>query len=231
MRARSGETRRAAHRPLATTPVSVPPGSHQVFPTAIPPRARHLRQVSLQEQLVAIDVHGSEDRAKDASPPVDERAVLAPRPRCMRFDRAHADVVPFLGDPWTSDVIGARAERGGDPLLTDGPTKIHVRASPREGRRHPVDRDAFHRLRPRGLSDVDDSTTTPSRRSLAHAAHTFSPGRGEVPSRALQAPRSGHPRTVTFERRAPFGPAGLPVPGTDDPSTPAWLGRCFANGD
>jgi hypothetical protein len=28
------------------------------------------------------------------------------------------------------------------------------------------------------------------------------------------------------ERRAPFRPAGQTVPGTDDPSTPAWLGRC-----
>lgn len=67
--------------------------------------------------------------------------------------------------------------------------------------------------RSRGLSDADCSTPTPSRRSLAHAAHTFSTGCGEVPSRALQAPRGGHPRSVAFEKRAPFEPAGLPCLG------------------
>jgi hypothetical protein len=39
----SGDRRRAAQRPLIQTPVPVPPGSHQVFPTAIPAPARHLR--------------------------------------------------------------------------------------------------------------------------------------------------------------------------------------------
>jgi hypothetical protein len=41
----SGDPRRAAQRPLVSTPVPVPPGSHQVFPTAISTRARHLREL------------------------------------------------------------------------------------------------------------------------------------------------------------------------------------------
>ena len=109
-------------------------------------------------------------------------------------------------------------------LQKDGPTKIRVPTSSREGRRHPADRDAFHRSRPQDLRRGSLHTDFP-RRSPAHAAHTFSPGWGEVPSRALQAPRCGHPRSMAFERRAPLLPAGLLVPGTDDPSTPAWLGR------
>jgi hypothetical protein len=47
--------------------VPVPPGFRQVFPTAMPPRARHLRRVAPTDSLVANDLHGSEDRAKDVS--------------------------------------------------------------------------------------------------------------------------------------------------------------------
>jgi hypothetical protein len=45
----SGDRRRAAHRPFAKAPVPVPPGFHQVFPTAIPIRTRHLRRVAPTE--------------------------------------------------------------------------------------------------------------------------------------------------------------------------------------
>lgn len=38
----------------------------QVFPTAIPAKARHLRELP-RGALVAINVHGSEDQVKDAS--------------------------------------------------------------------------------------------------------------------------------------------------------------------
>jgi hypothetical protein len=44
--ARSGDTRRAAHCPLVSIPVPVPPGFRQVFPTAISTRTRHLRRVT-----------------------------------------------------------------------------------------------------------------------------------------------------------------------------------------
>jgi hypothetical protein len=49
-------------------PVPVLSGFRQVFPTAIPTRARHLQDgLPRQDSLVAPDLHGSEDRAKDVS--------------------------------------------------------------------------------------------------------------------------------------------------------------------
>jgi hypothetical protein len=65
----------------------------------------------------------------------------------------------------------------------------------------------------------------PARRFLAHAAHTFSTECGDVPSRALQAPECGHPRSLAFEEQVTFvtegvDPFGSLVPGTDDPSAP-----------
>jgi hypothetical protein len=57
-----------------------------------------------------------------------------------------------------------------------------------------------------GPSDPDYSEPDFQRRPLAHAAHTFSPGWGKVPSRALQAPECGHPRSLAFEEQAPFEP-------------------------
>jgi len=119
--------------------------------------------------------------------------------------RVHADVVPFLGALWTSAVAGAFAERGGDPFSTPDRTKIYVPTLTREGQRHPADRDAFHRcVRVRRSSVGLLRRTNPARRSLAHAAHTFSTGCGEVPSRALQAPECGHPRSLAFEEQTPF---------------------------
>lgn len=119
--------------------------------------------------------------------------------------RVHADVVPFLSALWTSAVAGAFAERGGDPFSTPDRTKIHLPTLTREGQRHPADRDAFHRTRsrdlPRGLLHDDFP-----RRSPAHAAHTFSPGWGEVPSGALQAPRCGHPRSMDSRDERLFYP-------------------------
>ena len=50
--------------------------------------------------------------------------------------------------------------------------------------------------------------TNPARRSLAHAAHTFSTCCGKVLLRALQAPECGHPRSLAFEEQAPFLPTG-----------------------
>jgi len=70
----SGDRWRAAQRSSIQTPVPVPPGFHQVFPTAIPAPTRHLRELP-RGVLVAINVHGSEDQAKDASTADRERHV------------------------------------------------------------------------------------------------------------------------------------------------------------
>jgi len=61
--------------------------------------------------------------------------------------------------------------------------------------------------------------------SLAHAAHTLSPGWGECFVWALQVSQCGHPRSVTVhpqmvrEYRRLFLPSE-DTPGTDDPSAP-----------
>jgi hypothetical protein len=65
----------------------------------------------------------------------------------------------------------------------------------------------------------------PARRSLAHAAHTFSTDCGEVPSRALQATRVRSPAIPGIRGTGTFvtdgvDPFGSFVPGTDDPSAP-----------
>jgi hypothetical protein len=67
--------------------------------------------------------------------------------------------------------------------------------------------------------------TNPARRSLAHAAHTFSTSCGEVPSRALQAPECSHLRSLAIRGTSAFVTDGIDsfeslVPGTDDPSAP-----------
>lgn len=123
--------------------------------------------------------------------------------------REYAYVVPFLSDLWTSAVAGAIAERGGDPFSTPDRTKIHVPTLTREGQRHPVNRDAFHRCvrvrrPPVGLL----RRTNPARRSLAHAAHTFSPSWGECLHGHCK-----HQSAVTRDpwhsrNRSPFQPMG-----------------------
>ena len=71
-------------------------------------------------------------------------------------------------------------ERGGDPFSTPDRTKIHVPTLTREGQRHPADRDAFHRCEPRrAFRRRIAPYPNLARRSLAHAAHTFSPSWGE----------------------------------------------------
>jgi hypothetical protein len=107
-------------------------------------------------------------------------------------------------------------------MPTDGPTKVHVPTQPREGLRHPVNRDAFHRrererrtkrIAPPRFLRVGPSLTPPP----------FVPEENGFGGPCKRLSR-GHPRPMAFEERAPFLPAGKSVPGTDDPSTPAWLG-------
>jgi hypothetical protein len=153
----SGDRRRAAQRPPTQTPVPVPPGSHQVFPTAIPASTRHLRELP-RGVLVAINVHGSEDQAKDASSAETRESHISVFSRPVHaLRRVHADVVPFLSALWTSVVAGAFAERGGDPFSSPDRTKIHIPTLTREGQRHPADRDAFHRCAASGVRPSDCS--------------------------------------------------------------------------
>jgi hypothetical protein len=106
--------------------VPVPPGFRQVFPTAMPPRARHLRRVAPTDSLVANDLHGSEDRVKDVSSAGARDAIRRLDVRCIRVQPRMRTAFPSSAILGTSDVIGRAADRGGDPLPTDGPTKVPV---------------------------------------------------------------------------------------------------------
>jgi len=93
--------------------------------------------------IVRIDVHGSKDRAKDAS--TEAQAMMSVAcVGCIRFVRMRDDV-PLLGVLRTSAVIGAPSVAGGYPLRHGGPTKALVPTTPREERRLPEDQDAFDR--------------------------------------------------------------------------------------
>jgi len=171
----SGDRRRAAQRPPIQTPVPVPPGFHQVFPTAIPVRARHLRELPRRST-------SGDQRARVRGP--SEGRVI-----CQGAREPHFCVLAS-GACASKSACGRRslprrpldircrrcvAERGGDPFSSPDRTKIHVPTLTREGQRHPADRDAFHRcVRVRRKAVGLLRRPNPARRSLAHAAHTFS---------------------------------------------------------
>jgi len=89
--------------------------------------------------------------------------------------------VPLLGALRTSAVIGAPVCSGGIPLHACGPTEVLVPTTSREERRLPEDRDASHRHDTRRILDSRRDMTPSGLRagSLAHAAHTLSPGWGQ----------------------------------------------------
>jgi hypothetical protein len=204
----SGDRRRAAQRPSIQTPVPVPPGFHQVCPTAIPAPTRHLRGLP-RRVLVAIDVHGSEDQEKDASSAERER---------------HVSVFLRSGACASKSACGRRS-------LPRRPLDIRCRRCVRREGRRPV-LDAGPNQDPR--SDADPRRSTPSRepgclpplRSRQASARRiappnescasvprsrrphFFPKLGRVPSWALQAPECGHPRSLAFEVQAPLLPMG-----------------------
>ena len=170
----SGETWRAALRSSVVTPVPVPPAcaglpDRDAASVAPPPRLA-------PRSVVRIDVHGSKDRVKDASPDVGYNFLCLRG--CIRLV-AYADDVPLLGALRTSAVIGAfppredprnseRTDLG--PRSDDAPRRVPPSRRPGclQPSRHAKE---FHRgeIAPSGLRAG----------SLAHAAHTFSPDWGQ----------------------------------------------------
>ena len=171
----SGDTRRAARRPEAVTPVLVPLGcpslpNRDASAAAPPPR-------------LAPAEHSEDRRARVEGPSEGRvpgrlrRSLVLAAGACasMRMLTAFPSSAPF-GHPLSSarHAPGREAPRGG------GPTKTLVPTTPREERRHPEDRDAFHRhdtrrnlwsrgrIAPSGLRAG----------SLAHAARTWFPRTG-----------------------------------------------------
>lgn len=123
--------------------------------------------------------------------------------------RVHADVVPFLSALWTSAVAGA-SPRGEE-------TPSRCRTEPRSTfRRSPAKESAIPQTgmpstvpairgeRPSSDFSLPESPASVPRSRRPH----FFPRMGTVPSRALQAPECGHPRSLVFEEQAPLLPTG-----------------------
>lgn len=166
----SGETRRAAHRPLVKAPVPVPPGcpgfpDRDTDSSAPPPR------VAPAELQWRSRCAGQRTERRTRRRPMRERLIRFSRP-VHALRRAHADVVPFLGALWTSGVAGACAVTGGDPTRrTDRPRRA-FRTCPAKGTRFPQTgmpstADDFAgssaRMTPRRLPRVGPSLTPPTR--------------------------------------------------------------------
>jgi len=132
------------------------------LPRLTRPRYRTLRATFSScpdEVAVAIDVHGSEDQAKDASTAVRERGFydFLTNGACTSKSTCGRNV-PFLSYLWTSAVAGA-APRWEETHSRLEPNRAEacVLTATREGYRLPANRDAFHRSEPRGLLTRDSS--------------------------------------------------------------------------
>jgi len=146
---------------------------------------------------VRIDVHGSKDRAKDASPKRMPRS-LVPCVGCIRFV-ADADDVPLLGVLRTFAVIGASTCSGGYRYLNDGPTEIFVPTTPREGYCLPENRNALDRYDTRRNRFAAKRLLSPAfAPALSLTPPTLCPQVGDSAfCWALQVSRCGHPRSAT----------------------------------
>jgi hypothetical protein len=169
-----------------------------------------------------MDVHGSEDQEKDASPPVRER-----------HDASHAGA-------WASkSTCGRRslprrpldircrrcvAGRGGAPLPTTDRPRSAFRRHPAKETAIPQTGMPFHRHDRKG----SPARITPSRlpcAGLSLTPPTRSPlGRGAFTGIASTTVRSPAIRGLRETSRL-YNLLDFYVPGTNDPSTPAWLGR------
>jgi len=123
---------------------------------------------------------------------------------------------PSLAFLRTSAVTGALSTRGGNRGYRYEPIEVLVPATHREARLFPESQDAFcrHDTRRSFFQELllfAEGLLPPRLRagSLAHAAHTFSPGWGECFCWALQVSRCGHPRSVTVP---PAGGSRVQVP-------------------
>jgi hypothetical protein len=201
----SGDRWRAAQRSSIQTPVPVPPGSRQGFPTAMPASARHRREVPRRSPSgdQRARVRGpSEGRVICRDPREPHFCVLAPG-ACASKSACGRRSLPQR----PLDIRCRRCVRreGRRPVLVAGPNQDpHSDADPRRSTpsREPGCLPPLRRIRRPSVGLLRQ--TDPVRRPLAHAAHTFSTSCGEVPSRALQAPECGHPRSLAFEEQVAF---------------------------
>jgi hypothetical protein len=205
--------------------VPVPPGFRQVCPTAIPIRTRHLRELPRRST-------SGDQRARVRGP--SNGRVFLPSVRgtfpCFsrpvhELRRAHADVVPVLGDLWTSAVAGA-SPRGEEPVLVAGPNQgLRSDADPR--RSTPSRRPGcLPPLRPRQasarrISPPNESCAPVPRSRRPHFLHWLWRGAftGLASTRARSPAIPGIRGTGAFFTDG-FDSFESLVPGTDDPSAP-----------
>jgi len=175
----SGGKRRAAHVPFVSTPVPVPPGSHQVCPTAIPIRTRHLRELPRRSC-------SGDGRARVRGPSegrvfcrTREARFRVSRARCMHFEECVRTSFPSSA-PSGHPLSPVRCREGRRPVPDSGPNQdLRSDAVPR--RMTPSRRPGCLPPLRSAVSVRDRIAPSPNlpRRSLAHAAHTFSPDWGE----------------------------------------------------
>jgi hypothetical protein len=161
--------------------------------------------------LVAIDVHGSEDQEKDASTADQEShvSVVLVSGACTSKSTCGRNV-PFLSTLWTSAVAGA-SPRGEEPVPDGGPNQgLRSDAVPR--RTTPSRRPGC--LPPLRSAPSVRARISPhpnlARRSLAHAAHTLSPG-GESAFTGLASTRVRSPAIPGIRGTGAFGTEGISI--------------------
>lgn len=98
VRVRSGDTRRAAQRPLVSTPVPVLPDFRQVCPTAISTRTRHLRRLAPKKLQWRSTCTGQRTKRRTRRLPGSEM-LLASRDRCMHFEECMRTSFPSSATP------------------------------------------------------------------------------------------------------------------------------------
>ena len=162
------------------------------------------------EVLVAINVHGSEDQVKDASSAERERhvSVFLASGACASKSACGRRSLPRR----PLDIRCRRCVRreGRRPVLVAGPNQDP--RSDADPRRSTPSREpgCLPPLRPRQafiprIAPLNESCAPVPRSRRPHVLH----GLWRVPSRALQAPECGHPRSLAFEVQAPLLPMGL----------------------
>ena len=200
-----GEPRK---RPSIQTPVSVPPGSHQVFPTAIPVPTRHLRELPRRSC--------SGDRRARVRGPSEGRVYCRPREarfrvsrvRCMHFEECMRTSFPSSA-PSGHPLSPVRRREGRRPVPDGGPNQgLRSDAVPR--RTTPSRKPGC--LPPLQTARSVRTWIAPNPnlacRFLAHAAHTFSPD-GESAFTGLASTRVRSPAIPGIRGTGAFGTEGV----------------------
>jgi hypothetical protein len=212
-----------------TTSASANPGAGSSrLPGFAQPRYQPLRLTIAglpRRCIVRIDEHGSEDRAKDASP-IRMRRCPVPASGAYAYECVSRRRSPPR-QPTGHPLSPARSIPAEEPADTDHePTKASIPTTHREACRLREDRDAFRRHDTRrNVSRRDESLRTSCRLSRSRRPHFF-PQMGRVPllgiaSVTVRSPaiRDCSTRRWVESTDAFFTPRV--TPGTDDPSVPS----------